>query len=109
MPTTSLVPNCIGRHIIIFGVIKNINLRISGLVQGVFFRQSAKQVAKQLGVTGFIRNEPDGTVYAEAEGEEELIDQFVTWCHKGPPAAKVENMEVAGGSVKGFEDFTIQR
>ncbi len=85
--------------------IQHLNIRISGQVQGVFFRQTATQEAKKLGIKGFVRNEPDGTVYIEAEGSKKILDEFIKWCHEGPEAADVSRVEVNGGQVKKFTDF----
>lgn len=88
---------------------KHVSLRISGLVQGVFFRASTQAKARELNLAGFVRNEPDGSVYAEAEGDTEAVKRFVQWCHKGPDRARVEKCEVAEGQPKGYTEFTIQR
>jgi acylphosphatase len=56
---------------------KRFSIRVNGRVQGVFFRASTKEVADQLGVRGFVRNEPDGKVYIEAEADEEALKRFV--------------------------------
>ena len=69
-------------------------LRIYGKVQGVFFRKYAQMTAQSLGLGGFVRNEPDGSVYAEVEGPPEAVENFVRWAHRGSPAAKVEHVEV---------------
>ncbi len=69
-------------------------LRIYGKVQGVFFRKYAQMTAQSLGLGGFVRNEPDGSVYAEVEGAPEAVENFVKWAHRGSPAAKVERVEV---------------
>jgi acylphosphatase len=69
-------------------------LRIYGKVQGVFFRKYAQMTAQSLGLGGFVRNEPDGSVYAEVEGPPEAVENFVRWAHRGSPAAKVERVEV---------------
>lgn len=86
---------------------KHLNIKIYGRVQGVFFRANAKKKAKELGITGFARNEPDGTVYIEAEGEEENLEKFLEWCHRGPPFAHVEkaNSEFSP-KIKKFKAFT---
>ncbi len=84
---------------------KHVNLRIQGKVQGVGFRMAAKEQADDLGIKGFVRNDADGSVYMEAEGIEEAILEFVEWCHEGPPAAGVENVEVEGDAWVGFESF----
>mgnify|MGYP001033126765 CR=1 FL=1 len=70
-------------------------LRIYGKVQGVFFRKYAQMTAQSLGLGGFVRNEMDGSVYAEVEGPREAVEHFVQWAHRGSPAAKVEHVEVA--------------
>jgi acylphosphatase len=67
---------------------------VRGLVQGVWFRQSCAQLAMELGVRGFVRNLPDGTVEALFEGEEEAVSRMVAWCHEGPPRAVVTHVEV---------------
>lgn len=84
---------------------KHINIKISGQVQGVFFRVTAKEKADKLGITGFARNEPDGSVYIEAEGEEKTLDQFLSWCHKGPSLAKVGKVDTKEDQLKNFTNF----
>lgn len=87
---------------------KHIAIRVYGLVQGVFFRAEAKRKADELGIVGFARNDPDGTVYIEAQGEEAALRMFVEWCRQGPPRAKVERVDVKEGSGKQFSDFSIE-
>ena len=89
---------------------KHCNLKITGKVQGVFFRAEAKKKAKELKLTGFIRNEEDGTVYAELEGEESLINEFHEWVKAGgPELATVENTAfTCDDELKEFEDFTVR-
>ena len=82
---------------------------VSGKVQGVFFRASAKEAADRLGVKGFAQNQPDGSVYIEAEQVEEKLKQFVEWCKQGPPRAQVANVAVTEGEVRNFESFEIKR
>ena len=85
-------------------------IKVSGKVQGVFFRVSAKQRADVLSVTGFVRNERDGTVYIEAEGEEDAITEFIEWCKVGPAGAQVDECNIQLHSeVKTFRNFTILR
>lgn len=90
-------------------MIKHYNIWIAGKVQGVWFRASARNKAKELGICGWVRNLPDGRVYAEAEGEEDALQEFIAWCHRGPELAKVSNVIVEEGLVKGFYDFEIRR
>lgn len=87
-------------------MIKHLNIKIYGQVQGVFFRISAKQEAEKLGIVGFAKNEPDGTVHIEAEGEKENLDKFLEWCKDGPDAAKVKKLIVTEGLIKNFSDFS---
>lgn len=84
-------------------------IKISGKVQGVFFRASAKKKAEELGIHGIVKNESDGTVFAEAEGETEALDDFISWCHQGPPGARVDTVEVWDGEIKNYAGFQINR
>ncbi len=84
---------------------RHFNIKVFGQVQGVFFRTSAKEMADALDIKGFARNEPDGTVYIEAEGEEENLKKFLEWCKEGPNFARVERVEVVEGEVKKFLGF----
>ncbi len=88
---------------------KHVSIQVSGKVQGVFFRASTKDVAEELGITGFVRNESDGSVYIEAEGEDEKLKKFEEWCHHGPKHALVNQVRLKEGSVKGFTKFDIRR
>lgn len=85
--------------------IKHLNIKVSGFVQGIFYRATAKEEAEKHNITGFARNEPDGSVYIEAEGEEDKLNKFLQWCHKGPPLAKVEKVETTETSLKNFQSF----
>jgi len=87
---------------------KNLTLKISGEVHGVGFRNAAYWKARKLSVFGFIMNEPDGSVYIEAEGDEEALNDFLAWCQKGPITAKVSKVEVAWADAHGkFTGFRI--
>jgi acylphosphatase len=88
---------------------ENISIIVTGKVQGVFFRASAKEAADQLNINGFAQNMPNGSVHIEAEGAEEKLKQFVDWCHKGPPRAQGTRVYVQEGDVKNFERFKIMR
>lgn len=87
---------------------KHFSIAVYGTVQGVGFRWATRARARLLGVSGFVRNEIDGSVYIEAEGAAAGIDQFIAWCRKGPPGAIVDRAEVSEGDVKGFKDFEIR-
>ncbi len=82
---------------------------ISGKVQGVWFRANAKNKADQLGVTGWVKNTQTGTVEACFEGDEQQVQEMIEWCHRGPPRAEVENVEVKNqDSTTRFDDFSIR-
>jgi acylphosphatase len=85
------------------------NITIQGKVQGVYFRASAKHIADQSGVKGIVQNKPGGAVYAEAEGEADAVEKFISWCNTGPAAAKVSSVEVTDGLLKGYKDFNVIR
>ncbi|MEM3677823.1 MAG: acylphosphatase [Candidatus Bathyarchaeia archaeon] len=80
---------------------RRIHIYISGQVQGVFFRYETRRVAKELGVSGWVRNLPDGRVEVVAEGEEEPLEKLIQFCRRGPPAARVTNVEVKYEEPKG--------
>lgn len=86
---------------------KHIAIKITGKVQGVFFRASTKAVADQMGIKGFVKNQKDGTVYIEAEATATFLDMFVEWCNEGPEKAKVENVEVSEGEFKNYRNFEV--
>ena len=88
---------------------KHFNITIQGVVQGVWFRASAQQKAQELGLTGFVQNLPDGRVYAEAEGREADLLEFVKWCRRGPELARVDEVLVSEGTVQSFPGFAIRR
>ncbi len=84
------------------------HIYVSGIVQGVFFRANAAREAEHLGVTGWVKNLPDGRVELIVEGEGHLVDQMVSWCRRGPPGAEVEDVEVEVLLYRGeFSDFSI--
>jgi acylphosphatase len=89
--------------------IRHLDIKITGKVQGVFFRASTKAVADQLGVKGIVKNLPDGSVYAEAEGDDFALESFVEWCHEGPERAKVDVVDAAPGELKNYRNFEVVR
>lgn len=89
--------------------LKHFKIIVSGKVQGVFYRASAKQKADELGITGFVRNEFNGDVYIEAEAEEDVLYKFIKWCNIGPVRAKVDRIEAIPGEVTGFTTFEIRK
>ena len=95
--------------LVYFRLMKHYNIHITGKVQGVFFRARTKDKAKELGITGFVRNERDGSVYIEAEGSKRIIDEFISWCHKGPDLSIITKVEVNEVPLKNFTGFEIKR
>ena len=77
------------------------HLQISGRVQGVTYRESARREALRLGLSGWVRNCPDGSVEAVAEGSPDALEAFVAWCHRGPAYAKVEAVAVQDEPPRG--------
>jgi acylphosphatase len=81
-------------------------LVISGWVQGVYFRASARQVARARGLSGWVRNRTDGAVEAVVEGEKEAVQAFIAWCRQGPQGAQVSDVQVTmepyAGESQGF-------
>jgi acylphosphatase len=69
-------------------------IRVVGMVQGVFFRQSTAEEAGHLGLAGSVRNLADGSVEVVAEGSRDRVEALVAWCRRGPPAARVEVVQV---------------
>ena len=82
--------------------------KIIGKVQGVFFRKYTKEKAKELNLKGFVRNEKDGSVYFEAEGEPDDIIEFKKWCMKGSPGARVTHVDTVEIENKDYKDFQIK-
>ena len=82
-------------------------LLIRGRVQGVYYRASAKDMARKNGLTGWIRNTPDGHVEAVASGTEEQLELFINWCRQGPQGARVTDVEVRVVDEVEFDAFRI--
>ncbi|HRN56628.1 MAG TPA: acylphosphatase [Agriterribacter sp.] len=90
-------------------MIINRMINITGKVQGVFYRGSAREQAERLGVKGEVKNMPDGSVLLIAEGAEETVMALIAWCHYGPPRAEVQEVTVKEGRIKGYKDFKVIR
>ena len=86
-----------------------INLLIKGNVQGVFYRATAKQIANELGVTGWIKNTNEGSVEVTVSGNEQQLEKFVNWCKKGPDKAAVKEVVVTQKDETSFKGFSIVR
>lgn len=86
---------------------KAVQARVTGRVQGVSFRWSAQEQAQRLGVTGWVRNEPDGSVLLHAEGDDEAVDGLLSWCRTGPSLAKVTDVAVREAAPSGATSFDV--
>ncbi len=87
---------------------KRIHLIVRGRVQGVYFRAATQREAKRLGITGWVRNRPDGCVEFVAEGDEDSIKELVGWANHGPSAARVDAVDIRWRGYTGeFPEFSI--
>lgn len=85
------------------------NIIVKGRVQGVFFRVSTQREASRLGLTGFVRNEANGNVYLEVEGEQAVIDKLTAWIRRGgPPQGWVNDVDIETGVMENFNRFEIR-
>jgi acylphosphatase len=82
---------------------------VKGTVQGVFYRQSTKQMAQEIGVKGIVMNQDDGSVKIIASGTKEQVDELIKWCKHGPPKARVDTVEVKEELYRSFTSFSIER
>jgi acylphosphatase len=87
---------------------KHYTIRVYGKVQGVFFRASSQEKAAELGLKGWVKNEADGSVLIEAEGKEDKLQNFISWCRKGPAKASVEKVEYAEDELQEYEAFKVK-
>lgn len=87
---------------------KHYNIQIFGKVQGVFFRKNAQEKAEEFNIAGFVRNDSDGSVYIEAEGEKKDLQQFLQWCHHGSVGSSVEEVAFEEGFLVYPEKFEIR-
>ena len=83
------------------------HLNVSGDVQGVFFRVSAKDEAEKLGLTGYARNEADGSVAIEVEGSQADIKEFIKWAESGPKHARVNHVSAKSAPLQHYASFTV--
>jgi acylphosphatase len=89
-------------------MIKSIKINIYGKVQGVGFRYSALQKANELGITGFVKNRTNGSVYIEADGETEILERFVLWCKEGPSWSCVDEVIVVDIPFNDYKSFGVK-
>ena len=83
-------------------------IKVKGRVQGVWFRKYTFQKAQDIGLKGFVENDLDGSVYIEAEGDLEQLDQFVNWLYRGPPLSKVSFVDYEKGPTENYNAFEIR-
>ncbi|GAA4272807.1 acylphosphatase [Aquimarina gracilis] len=90
-------------------MLKHYNITVKGKVQGVWYRKSTQNKAQELGVTGFVKNLPNGDVYIEAEGNENQLKSLLDWCAIGPEFAKVTQVLFDEAISQSFTHFEIKR
>jgi acylphosphatase len=90
--------------------VKSVTVSISvyGKVQGVFFRKYTIDAAKKNGITGFVKNANDGTVYIEATGTKDMLNEFIEWCNTGSPNSQVDRVEVYKMPLTQYTGFSIR-
>lgn len=88
--------------------IRRVHARVRGRVQGVAYRASTRHQARTLGLAGWVRNLPDGSVELEAQGPPEVVEQLLTWCRRGPSLAQVTSVDVTELPPADGDDFDIR-
>ena len=86
---------------------RRVRVTVSGRVQGVFYRASCARLARERGLAGSVRNRPDGRVEAVFEGADDVVDQMVDWCRRGPDHARVDEVEIADEQPVGEAGFRV--
>jgi len=90
-------------------VIKHYRIHVIGTVQGVWFRKYTKEAALRYNLLGLVKNEQDGNVYIEAQGDEKDLRSFMEWLYTGSPLSKVKEVKWEEGSLRQFTQFDISR
>jgi acylphosphatase len=90
-------------------MLKHINIEVRGKVQGVFFRDHTRRKAEELGIKGYVKNMEDGSVYIEAEQEEETLEKFLEWCYEGSPRSRVDQVKSETAGFINFSSFKIEK
>ncbi|KAA1247538.1 acylphosphatase [Aquimarina sp. RZ0] len=86
---------------------KHYTIIVTGKVQGVWYRKNTRKKALELGIQGFVKNQIDGSVYIEGEGEENLLNMFLTWCNEGPEFAEVSDVSCKEDTLVFYKGFEI--
>jgi acylphosphatase len=89
--------------------VKRVRVRVSGRVQGVFYRATCARLARDAGLGGHVRNLPDGRVEAVFEGPGPDVDRLVEWCRTGPEMARVDEVEIVAEQARGDQEFRVSR
>jgi acylphosphatase len=90
-------------------MLKTISIIVSGKVQGVWYRKYTVDKATELGISGFVKNLPDDSVYILATGTDEQLKALVQWCYIGSPKSKVEEVEVKAEELQVMRNFVISK
>jgi acylphosphatase len=90
-------------------MVQTFSITVSGKVQGVYYRQSTKEKAQELGITGIVKILPNGNVHIMATANPDQLNKLVEWCKQGPPHAAVTSVQVEKLTPMAFIGFTIQR
>jgi acylphosphatase len=83
-------------------------ITVSGKVQNVGFRYYTVETAKEFNIDGFVKNQLDGTVYIEAEGEKDNLEGFISWCRRGPHHARVDGFDMQEQPIMGYDGFKVR-
>lgn len=87
---------------------QHFNIKIYGRVQGVGYRRFCQREAQEIGISGFVKNMPDGSVYIEAEGEDFELENFLLRCRQGPPLSRVNDIKISQSRPEDYTDFIIR-
>ena len=90
-------------------MLQTLSIIVTGKVQGVFYRQSTREKALELDLTGFVKNQPDGNVFIQASGTVDQLNKLVAWCKQGPSRAQVTGVQVEHIDPRAFIGFTVER
>jgi acylphosphatase len=90
-------------------MLQTLSIIVTGKVQGVYYRQSTREKALELGLTGFVKNQPDGNVFIQASGTADQLNKLVAWCKQGPSRAQVTAVQVEHIDPRAFIGFTVER
>ena len=83
-------------------------ITVHGKVQNVGFRFYTARTAQEFKIEGDVQNEPDGSVYIEAEGEKDALETFVSWCHRGPQWARVDQIDIQEQPLMNYKGFQVK-